>query len=247
MSIPLAAVIFLAYNSGPPSGYTGSPGDNNHYCTACHSPANTYNVSAQLTTDIPATGYVPGQTYHLTLQPSSASNKHGFEMTAENANRQKAGAFSNTDGNTQTLNAGQYIAHTSSGTRQSQWNFTWQAPASGQGTITFYAAINATNADNSSSGDTPALFHWSFAENTTAVREKTIPGIMFYPNPVKEQLYLKANKIIDRFEIYDLKGRRVYHSENLVFPVSMQSYPKGQYIIKVKSEGKVGIYKILKE
>ncbi len=246
-TIPLAGFIFLAYTSGPPAGYTGSPGDNGNYCTSCHARATTYQVSAQVITDIPSDGYTPGQTYQLTLQANTTSNKVGFQMTAENAQHQKTGTFSGLDGNTQILNGGQYIEHTSAGTGVRQWNIRWQAPNPGQGAVTFYAAINATNGDNTSNGDTPALFNWTVNENTTAVGKNTISGLSFYPNPVHDALYLKGNFRIEIMDIYDLKGQRILHFVEPVFPVSLESLDAGTYIIKVKTEGKSGSYVILKQ
>jgi hypothetical protein len=54
--------------------------------------------------------------------------------------------------------SGKYITHTSSGTTQTAtnsrtWTFQWTAPVAGTGTVTVYAAMNATNFSNSSAGD----------------------------------------------------------------------------------------------
>jgi hypothetical protein len=54
--------------------------------------------------------------------------------------------------------SGKYMTHTSAGTAQTAtnsrtWTFQWTAPTAGTGTVTVYAAMNATNSSNSSSGD----------------------------------------------------------------------------------------------
>lgn len=53
--------------------------------------------------------------------------------------------------------SGKYITHTvvttQTGTNSRTWTFQWTAPAAGTGTVTFYAAMNATNSSNSSAGD----------------------------------------------------------------------------------------------
>lgn len=61
-----AFIALFASSNGSPGGRSGSPGDNNQTCTACHS-GTAVNQTGWISTNIPASGYVAGQTYQLTL------------------------------------------------------------------------------------------------------------------------------------------------------------------------------------
>ncbi len=246
----LLGLLFIwSYTSGPPAGHTGSPGDGGNYCTQCHSATQNYNPVVSLTSNIPAQGYTPGQAYELTLSVSSNSSKHGFQMTAENNQNQKTGSFQSMDAYTQTLSNNQYIEHTSSGTTQTSWTFRWQAPATSQGPVTFYAAVNATNANNSTSGDTPVTYQLTIQENTTKVEETTLPGISFYPNPVTDILYLKnkTNQTLRKLQITDLSGKVVTEYENPDFPLHLSGLQNGMYLIIIHTDRNTGVYPLMKK
>ncbi|NPA43388.1 MAG: T9SS type A sorting domain-containing protein [Chlorobi bacterium] len=223
-------LFLMRYTGGPPAGYTGSPGDRNS-CTACHAAANTYNPTVNLTHNIPASGYVPGATYQLTLSVQSASRKHGFQLTAEDAQGQKQGTFQSLDANTQTAGNNQYIQHTSAGTSQTSWTFNWTAPASSGTNVTFYAAVNATNADNTSNGDTPVLFNLSVQQAGVAADE--LPGIRLYPNPVEDVLKAEIPQEYGFREIivYDLRGKEWARFDRL--PADLSRLPRGTYIARL--------------
>jgi hypothetical protein len=85
-------------------------------------------------------------------------NKFGFQFTAlGSASGSMAGSLSSGTGSQAvTSGAKTYITHTAGGTSgvgSNSWSFTWTAPNPGVGGVTFYAAINAANGDNSNSGD----------------------------------------------------------------------------------------------
>jgi len=246
--VPFAAWLFLAYSSGPPAGYTGSPGDHGHYCTSCHNQTNSYNVSIQVTSDIPASGYTPGQTYHLTLQVTTNAPRVGFEMTSEDGSHLKKGTFASVNNQTQTLSNNHYIEQTSQGTFQTSWQFNWTAPAASTGDITFYAAVNATNNNNSTSGDTPRLFNHTVHENTTAVHNGTLPGVSLYPNPLVHTLNLKGQTTVSKIVINDLTGKTIFSADRPDFPLELPSgMKKGTYLIRLETEKGSGTYRMLKE
>ena len=73
--------------SGGPAGYTGSPFDfSGRTCGSgggCHS-SGTTNQNGIITSDIPACGYTPGQTYNITVTATSAGRtKFGFSLSAQ--------------------------------------------------------------------------------------------------------------------------------------------------------------------
>jgi hypothetical protein len=87
----------------------------------------------------------------------------GFQLTALDTTNNRAGTLQSLSGLTQVLDGGpggnrQYIEHNSLGTFQGQtlqasWTFSWVAPSSNVGAITFYAAGNQANNNGTESGD----------------------------------------------------------------------------------------------
>lgn len=150
--------LIIASSSGSPGGSTGSPGDGNQTCTACHS-GTALNQTGWISTNIPAEGYTPGVTYQVTLNSSHAgAARFGFELTAETSAGQKIGTFSITESNrTKLVNQSKAVTHTFNGTTPSgggaSWTMNWTAPAMSAGNITFYAAVNAANGNGGTGGD----------------------------------------------------------------------------------------------
>jgi hypothetical protein len=147
--------------SGSNPGYTGSPNEfSGRTCSAggsCHSGGATAQTG-WVTSTVPACGYTPGQTYSVTVFVTSPGRtKFGFSASPQIANATLAGTLIAGTG-MQLNGSGKYITHTSAGTTQTgtnsrTWTFQWTAPTTGTGTVTFYAAMNATNSGNNSSGD----------------------------------------------------------------------------------------------
>jgi hypothetical protein len=150
-------------NSGAQAGYTGSPNENNsRTCSSqnggCHTGAGTTFQQGMITSNVPECGYNPGQTYTITLTVSSAGrSEFGFSVSPQLSNGSTAGSMIASTG-TQLNGGGRYLTHTTAGTVESSpntrvWTFDWIAPAAGSGDVTFYAAFNAANGNNASSGD----------------------------------------------------------------------------------------------
>jgi len=73
-------------------------------------------------------------------------------------------------------------------------------------------------------------------------------GLNYYPNPVKDVLYLKNNEIIDSITIYNMIGQEMYNERinNLESEINFQKYPSGNYIIQINCGNKKANYKIIK-
>lgn len=166
-----AAAVFVAddkrvgaYRSGPPPAHTNAPGEGN--CTECHfGSALNSNGGSVAITNLP-TSYTPGQQVDVTVTVSFAGRStFGFQLTAIDDSGKQAGTFTLTDANAMQIfedsvngNARSYVEHTSNGvTAQTpgkrSWTFTWTAPATNVGKVTFYAAGNAANGNFNSTGD----------------------------------------------------------------------------------------------
>ena len=112
--------------TGSPGGETGSPMDNSD-CTSCHSVLGTQVTTTNITSNIPATGYVPGNIYTITANLPPALSANGFEITCEeNTNNTKTGVFFITNASeTQLVNSGSAITHTAAGNSSNLWSFDW--------------------------------------------------------------------------------------------------------------------------
>ncbi len=242
----LAYLLLLSYSSGAPAGRTGSPGDNGNSCRACHSGGSAVNPTITLN-GIPAQGYMPGQTYTLTLDVSGVNNpRTGFEACVENASHQKTGALSNADSNTQALSGGNYITHTSQGNSLHQWSFNWQAPSSDQGDLTLYCAINITNGNNSTSGDYVILTNFAIPSGSTAVHKFSEDELRIYPNPARDFVHFDTQMHIRRLFAVDMTGKRI------ALPLQGQkadirSLKAGQYILYIQTDRGTGTKTLLKK
>jgi hypothetical protein len=148
------------FSSGPPPERTGAPGERT--CHSCHSgpdPTGLFTITAP-------SGYVPGQTYPITIIHSTEDKsrmKWGFELTCLTASNMRAGNLIENEstivlmGDKEFVDR-QYIEHNAGSTFEGQffgasWTFNWTAPIADEGTLTFYAAGNQadggfTNADD---------------------------------------------------------------------------------------------------
>jgi hypothetical protein len=127
-------------SGGSPGARTNSPLDGSN-CTDCHT-GTASTVNDWITTNIPGTGYVPGQTYEITATGTHGGvQKFGFELTAEDGSS-KVGSFEITNATeTKLVNSDNSVTHTSAGNTpsgdQKSWSVNWTAPSAGTGDVTF--------------------------------------------------------------------------------------------------------------
>ena len=145
-----------------PTMRTNAPGEQS--CGGCHT-GNVTNNSNLIDLDLGgAVGYVPNTSYTMTFTINDnsipANGEYGFTMTALDGSNLAAGTFvatSPANSSVQTANVTgqprQYLGHVGASNATNTWTFDWQAPATSVGDITFYTVGNATNGDNSTSGD----------------------------------------------------------------------------------------------
>ncbi len=180
-TMALLAITTITYTSqnGPGPGLSGAPSEGN--CTSCHSgtPVTSGSSFDNITiSGLPAGGYAPGATYNLTFNGgAAATSKNGFQITALSPLNAAAGSFTAGTGSTAFIGSGRnYIGHASGGTSQSSWSFTWTAPATGVGTITFYTVLNATNSSSSVVGDVVYLKTFTCAAGNLPVASIVSPA-----------------------------------------------------------------------
>jgi hypothetical protein len=173
-----------------------------------------------ITTNIPGTGYIPGESYTITATGThSGVGKFGLEVTAEDNSDAKTGTFIVTNSEENKLtNNDQAITHKSGGTTPNgdmkTWTFDWIAPAEGTGDVTFYGAFNAANGNGNTQGDVIYTSATTVEEHTVGVKEFSNLDIEInaYPNPFTDYIKLSVNnneKDIKRIQFYNQAGSLV--------------------------------------
>lgn len=177
-----ANYIAQSYSSGAPTaGYTNAPGDGN--CTSCHSGAGLQTSGVthgkiSLGFNTGTLEYIPDSTYTVSLSVSHGSfNKFGFQTTVLDKNNKAIGTLTAGSGNQKlTANSREYLTHTSAGNSGSSgaktWDFTWKAPSTNVGDVTFYMCVNTANGSGSG-GDS------IFAKKFTITPSSKLPATNF--------------------------------------------------------------------
>lgn len=238
--------------TGSPGDRTGSPGDGYHDCTDCHDNNVDYNLIPTINTSIPVTGYVLGQTYTIeVLTSSSGANGWGFELTAEKAGGTTVGVYDMTGatGSPKIITSGGSVTH--SNDTSSSWSFNWTAPGVDQGDITFYAAVLAANGAAGNNGDQVVLTSEVVAPSTLSVDDINSLTFDVFPNPSRDYLTIKLPNEISEgsVEIFDFSGRTVMTAKinSIDNKLNLNNLSTGMYILRLNSEEKSGIKKVIKE
>ena len=210
--------------NGPSGGQSGAPGEQN--CTSCHSGTAQSGTNENLLVinddlGFGITQYTPGATYTVNLTMASNPAKKGFQVTALNPANQMAGNFiagGNTQIKTATISGGQrkYVTHkSSSNTAATQvWNWTWEAPSTEQGPITFYVATNKANNNGNDNGDVIYLSQHIFVNDDASVEELAVKNnfTVGYA-PEKEEIIISFSTLSvapTSLNLVDLQGKSVW-------------------------------------
>ena len=210
----------ISSSNGAPAGHAGGPGESGATCRSCHAGPALTAVPGIISSTIPATGYVPGQTYTISAAIARPGHtKFGFQISPQNVAGTKMGTMIITNPQTKLVGGGsKYITHTGSGNTSPDsisWSFDWTAPAAGSGEVTFYGAFNVTNANNNTTGDTVIT-------SSLGVQEEVFMGtrpllteaaeLTVFPNPATDQVsvsyHLRQPENV-RLQLLDILGRPV--------------------------------------
>jgi len=240
-----------AYSSGSPGQMTNSPLDGDN-CVSCHSSfaLNSGTGTFVVTSNIPGTGYIPGNIYQITVAVASAgtSTKIGFEVTSESAIA-KVGTVTITDA-TRTSGAGSTVTHTASGNvapsaGSNVWQYDWTAPIAGTGTVTFYAAYVVANNAQGDLGDYVNTTTYVAVEDAVGVEEiNALSSISLYPNPAKNYFQLSSTKNVDNVELFNLNGQKVLSKNSSLERINIEGLSSGVYFVKINSENGTKIEKL---
>jgi len=242
-------------SGGSNGGKTGSGADQNN-CTQCHAgtPLRSY---FWITSNIPPSGYIPNQTYSITLTATHANAaKLGFEITAENAAHQKTGTFIITQSNaTKLTNASHAVTHTGLGTTPNNgsrsWTFDFIAPNFGTGTFNFFAAFVAANGNMGTSGDVVYLTDTLFTQDPTAhfTPKNAKSNTQIFPNPASDYLFIKTTETIYSIQIINLQGKVVdveFPSEERPIKLYLNALKPGVYFLQLQKSTQTETLKFIK-
>jgi hypothetical protein len=143
------SLLLFSYAPASENGKTGSsgaPGEGT--CTSCHGGGAGGSVS--LTSNIPASGFVPGATYNMSVTVSQTGQPlFGIGLESLTAANLQAGTLSAGSGTQVQVKTGrQNLIHTLGGgasANSKTFSFNWTAPATAAGNVTFYYAGLAAN------------------------------------------------------------------------------------------------------
>lgn len=263
ISLSITAVTLLFFNffslnfhmrsSGSPGGNTGAPGQfNGRTCanSSCHS-GNAILQLNMITSDIPASGYKPGETYTITGTVSEPGiTKFGFEISPQDSAGNLLGSLTVTNSTeTQLTNQSKSVTHTFAGNSgpsgTKSWSFDWTAPSAGTGLVTFWGAFNAANSNNSTSGDIIYRSLLAVDEDTTTtvnIDEEIASSIFMFPNPVSETLYISLKNPAQsrlQVEIHNLSGKKmesaVMAKNASRMSMDVRDFPAGNYLLTLKN------------
>ena len=221
--------------NGSPGGKTNSPLDGST-CTMCHSGTlNSGQGSFNISSDIPSTGYVPGETYTISVQGAHPSyTKYGFELTAESSVG-KVGGFTITNSSqTKLTNNNKSVTHKSTGTLGSAtktWTVDWIAPNAGQITVDFYLAGMAANGNTTNSGDEVYTTTYSANEEVSVSVDELENNLNIYIN--NNDIIIEGDQFLQSIAVYDITGKKIFSSKNFSLPTKINSseFKSGIYII----------------
>lgn len=247
-----------AYNTGgAPSGHAGDPAAGGQTCRSCHVGPSLPPLTGILTSNIPPGGYTPNTTYTITatfVRPGHS--RFGFSVSPQNPSGTLMGTLSALSG-TQLNGGGKYVTHVAASTTGSgskTWNFSWTAPPSGSGNVTFYGAFNATNNNGQASGDSTFLTTLTVSENTTGFSEPYvhIASATVYPNPASEVVNVKlllSEQSQTKIELFDVNGKKLavltdenFDAGEITRSFSVAQYNKGVYFLYI-SAGRSSVLK----
>jgi len=236
----ISMALLMSNKAGAPDGRSSSIGDSGSTCTTCHG-GSALTMAGLISTDIPGTGYVPGQTYNITVSGDDGRTRYGFEMSAENSVGTKVGAFTNS-GIVGILPSGNVTHNNSSidfsGTVGS-WIVQWTAPVFGTGDVTFSSSFLAADGNGGTSGSGDQVFkgNTTVSEDVaSSVFVQDLASINIFPNPTVDEIQIEHSENISSIKVFDISGKIWKLKEGLSqekVKLSLANLPSGYYLVEI--------------
>jgi hypothetical protein len=145
--------------------YTGSPRERGWTCASCHvDPPGELRVGLTSAEGLFADArYTPGAAYSVTVRienerlglGASRSNFNGMALTVLDGAGNPAGTLGGYDASRFFARGTSILASSSTVVGETEWTFTWTAPAVGTGAVVFYLGV--VDGDGAGSGPTETL------------------------------------------------------------------------------------------
>lgn len=249
----------LLQREGTEPGHTGSPGDSLKTCTVCHGGVTRYE-HGWITSNIPASGYVPGQEYTIrAVNHSPGYDRFGFQISPQDEYGNLLGTLVVTDSiKTKLVGDNKYVTYRSGGvlSRDSMvWTFNWIAPADTVNVVVFYGAFNSNHAGHKFSDYTTLSTLRVYKEGVTGIQSKLASlQAKLYPNPVGKHLFIQLNKQnVNRaiIEVCALDGKVILTNETSFthtqhYILEVESLKRGIYWLRIKTDDEVWVQKFVK-
>lgn len=238
----------IANSGGSVGGYSNSVGDNGNSCGqgGCHGGGHIVDLTGYIITDIPVGGYVPGNTYTISVTgPDRGKSKFGFELSAEDNAGNTLGSLTPSVSGREQLKANGQVTHTNSGNTVTGGSFGWQAswvaPNSGAGDVTFSTSVLFANGNGNNSGDSTRVSSLTIGEDaTTNINDKESDIKKLYPNPVVNELNIELSNNLERtVSIINSAGKVVkkVQMKSSFINLDLSDLTKGVYVVSVDRNG----------
>lgn len=233
-AIPMSMVLMSNWN-GPSLRSSGSPLSSAKTCaqTGCH--AGTVNSGSGSLEISGLTEYTPGEKYTINVNVNDeSSSKFGFQAIATDNDDKAVGTIA-VVGKTeiQTIGGDDYVQHSEPGASGS-FSFEWTAPSEDVGDITIYAAGNASNSDNTTSGDKIYSSSLTLKATETSIASIDESSIRVFPNPSQGTINVDfGQEDVQTIEVFNLAGSLV-HTDQVVNQnnVKIDNLETGIYLLK---------------
>lgn len=262
LTISIVCVSFSPMYKIGIAGFVGSPDESD--CTDCHggianSGTGSLAISSPTLTDWK---YAPGKTYEINVTVAQTGIKlFGFAMEALTSAGMDAGVMEVIDDNQTHIDSSDVsgtmrknMLHTFNAGRTDDshtFTFKWKAPAKDIGPVTFYAAGNATNANNLKTGD--AIYTKSQVVEASSVgiaKQSAFDlAIQLFPNPTKDQLIIATSKNEQLMvSIFDLHGKLLIRKEHVFSNsfIDVSNLAAGTYLTKIETLSGTAFKKFVK-
>lgn len=253
-------------------GNTGAPGDETQggqpkTCMSCHNQGPivaSVAISVLDSSNNPVTQYMPGEQYtaRVTITASGGNLQgYGFQMIGlrDNGNTDLDGFADMNPNNYKiaTIPGGRTYAEHDNISPTNTFNVKWTAPATGTGSVTFYASGNGVNANGTTSGDGAGKHSLQLTEISSPTVEIEIPTPSSYvlPNPVQSEAVLHLKNFESgkyRLAAFDAAGRMVWETGRFIpkgastIDLPSIEWAPGVYFLTLESGGKMTSVKVLK-
>ena len=87
----------------------------------------------------------------------------------------------------------------------------------------------------------------TFATINTSIDEYFVQKLQIFPNPVKDEIFIKSDSPIEKVELYSLAGNLLLLESNFSEKISVAALSSGIYMIKIYTDKGLVVSKIVKE